>query len=106
MTNPRKDADPSDNFSLQDFKKWMHEHATNEFVLAPQKKGVGVEVEPRVNLKRLVARMEPEEGETLELAREFKKNGGRIAELDGSLCMVEVENGSFIIPRVCIRKRD
>jgi hypothetical protein len=108
MNNPMKNIDPDGplNFSIHDFKKWMMENATNEFNLQPQKKGIGVEVEPRVSLKRLVARMQPEDGDAILMAHEFKDNGGKVVEIDGSLYMIEVANGSFIIPRACVRRRD
>jgi hypothetical protein len=107
MKNPKGGIDPNNmNFSIHDFKQWMSENATNQFNLHQHKKGVGVEVESRVSVKRLVTRMQPEEGDALELAREFKENGGKITEVDGSLFMVEVANGSFIIPRGCCRRKD
>ena len=96
------------NFSVHDFKHWMSENATNQFNLQqpPKRKGVGQEVESRVSLKRLLTRIEPEEGNIEDVAHEFKENGGKILEIDGSLLMVEVANGTFIIPRACCRRKD
>ncbi len=104
MEDPVKDPAEQHYFSIHDFKKWMSENATNEFNLQQQGKKV-MEVEPRVSVKRLVARMEPEEGEADDLAREFEENGGRVTQVDGSLYMVEVANGSFVIPRGCVRRK-
>lgn len=106
MTDHQEGTDPEDMFSIYDFKKWMSEHAMEECTSTPIKKGIGVEVESRVGMKRLVAKMQPEEGETLELAKEFKDNGGKILDRDGIYMMIEVANGTFIIPRSCVRKKD
>jgi hypothetical protein len=106
MTKPDGYLDPNDlNFSIHDFKKWMTENARNEFALHPQKKGIGVLVEPRVSLSRVIKRMDAEDGEAEDMAKEFIENGGKILEIDGSLYLIEVTNGTFIIPRACVRKR-
>ena len=43
---------------------------------------------------------ETEEGETTEVAKDFKENGGTISEMDGQNILIEVSCGSFIIHRM------
>jgi hypothetical protein len=105
MRNGEK-TNPEEPFSFHDFKKWMLKNATNEFHIQSHKKGIGVEVEPKVGLKKLLNRMQAEEGSVLEMARDFRTNGGQIVEIDDPLVMVEVSSGTFIIPRTCIRRKD
>lgn len=102
MKNPRVD-DPS---FVKNFKAWMSENATNRFNLQPPNREPIVEVESRVGLSALRDKMQPEEGDAEELAKEFHLNGGKILEADGTLLMIEVANGSFIISRSCCRRKD
>ena len=93
------------DFSLQDFKKWMSENARQSFAVSKTRWKVGTEVEPNIGFRKLVNRMEPTEGDVTEMAKEFKQNGGLIAEVDGLYSRIEVINGSFVVPSNYVRAR-
>lgn len=101
--NDRKGGDPFNpaSFSLSDFKKWMENQQKEE---SPKKDLVGLEVESKVGVRKLVSRMETDD-DVEELAEDFKKNGGVISEVDGNRLMVEVESGTFIIHRMYVKKK-
>lgn len=83
------------NFSLEDFKKWMMEQQD-----APSTKNfVGTEVISKVSLRRLKDQMHPEDGELDDLAEAFKEEGGTVMDVDGKTFIVEVNCGTFSIPR-------
>lgn len=64
----------------------------------------GVYVEAKVNIKKLISRMEPEDGEVYELAKDFRRHGGKVLDADGESLVVEVSSGTFRIMRNCVRK--
>jgi hypothetical protein len=93
------------SFSLNDFKKWM----TSQKQVTPEERRkyelAGVRVESKLGLKRLPSKMSTEDGDLLELAREFRRFGGTILESDeDNNVLVEVDSGSFLIPRIFVRK--
>jgi len=90
------------SFSLSDFKKWMESQQNQE---APKPNLVGTTVESKVSVRKLVARMESED-DLEELARDFKKNGGIIAEVDGHRLMIECDSGTFTIHRTYVKRCD
>ncbi len=96
-----EDGDVFNLFYLNDFKKWIHKQK-DESPSRPHM--IGVQVESKVNLKKLVSRMDVQEGEEEELAKDFKQNGGIISEVDGSNILVEVDSGSFIIHKMYIKR--
>jgi Fe2+ transport system protein FeoA len=65
----------------------------------------GLQVESKVPVRKLLARMGVQDGEELEVAREFCKNGGIIADIDGHNVLVEVDGGSFTIHRMYIKRQ-
>lgn len=89
------------SFSLSDFKKWMESQKQE----AQKPDLVGVAVESKVGLRKLVSRMDSED-DLDELAKDFKKNGGVIAEVDGHRLMIEVDSGSFTIHRMYVKRSD
>jgi hypothetical protein len=100
--NENKDQDDLFNlFNLNDFKKWMHnQHDAEE----SHPDIVGLHIETKVSVKKLVSRMEVVDGDDEELAKEFKHNGGVISEVDGHKLLVEVDSGSFIIHKMYVKK--
>ena len=97
------------DFCIDDFKNWMSSNSlSSRFDFNAKhllKKGIGIEVESKVNLRKLVSKIDPEGGDALVLAKEFREYGGRVLDVDGSLYLVEVDSGSFTIPRAyCTRK--
>jgi len=101
--NKRSDekGDPFGPFNFGDFKKWMeHQQDTKA-----KPNMVGLQVESKVAFKKLLSRIETQDGEIEEVARDFKKNGGTITSVDGHN-VVEVDSGSFMIHRMYIKRED
>lgn len=90
-------------FNLNDFRKWI-DTQKDESPSRPHM--IGVHVESKINTKRLVSRMEAQDGDEEELAKDFKQNGGVISEMDGSNVLIEVDSGSFIIHKMHIKRSD
>lgn len=106
MSKQRSDeeGDVFNLFNLNDFKKWIH---TQQDESPSRPHMIGVHVESKVNIKKLISRMEvQDDGEEEELAKEFKQNGGIIAEVDGPNILVEVDSGSFIIHKMYIKRNN
>jgi hypothetical protein len=82
------------SFCLHEFKNWMDRQNQNE-QSAPYISGM--EVVSKVPYKKLISKMEPENGELHELARDFRKEGGIISEIDGVDLLIEVRSGTFTI---------
>jgi hypothetical protein len=102
--------DPS--FSLHDFKNWLSGQSDlNEFFdlsnrtagSRPGDEMVGCEVYAKVSTKKLMEKIEPEEGDAETLIEDLVENGGMVLSVDGKNLLVEVETGSFLIPRFCVR---
>ena len=104
MMNKRSDekGDPFGPFNLSHFKRWM-EHKQDA---KGRPNMVGLQVESKVTYKKLLSRMETQEGEMEEVAKDFKKNGGIIAEVNGHNVIIEVDSGSFIIHRMYVKEED
>ena len=103
MNKGSEDYDPFGPFNLNDFKKWMHGQQDNK----SKSNMIGLEVESKISYKKLLSRIiETEEGETTEVAKDFKENGGTISEMDGQNILIEVSCGSFIIHRMYVKRQD
>lgn len=93
--------DPFGPFNFSDFKKWItHQDSTKKSSL------VGVKVESKIPFKKLLDRIEAQKGETFDVAKEFKKQGGTISEENGHYMYVSVPHGSFLIHRMYLRRSD
>lgn len=93
--------DPFGPFNLSHFKKWMSEqHDYNKSSM------VGLQVKSKIPLKKLVSRIETQQGEILEVAKDFKKNGGTITEENGHYMYVSCDSGSFMIHRMHLERAD
>ena len=99
--NYKKDSDPFGPFNFSDFKKWMSQQGDSR-----KSSMVGVQVETKIPLKKLVSRIETQEGELLEVAKDFVKNGGKITEENGHFMFVSVDSGSFMIHKMHLKKSD
>lgn len=85
------------NFSLNDFRKWMSKQKKFE---SRKPKYRGSIVESKLSLKRLVGKMDVDQGDLYEMARDFKRRGGTILECDNdNILLVEVKSGTFRIPK-------
>lgn len=95
----RLPGEPS--FCLNDFRKWMENQVGSP---GPMRRGLtGTSVEPKIPFKRLLDKIDPQEGELEELARDFK-NGGVISEVHGSELTIKVDSGSFVISKAYVRR--
>lgn len=103
--NKRSDEqnDPFGPFNFSDFKKWM-EHQ-NDSKSKPNL--IGLHVESKINYRRLLSRiLETQEGDTETVAKDFKRHGGKISDIDGHNVLIEVNSGSFIIHRMHVKRAD
>ena len=87
-------------FNLNDFKKWMH---TQKEEIPSKQNFMGLHVESKVGFKRLISRMDVQDGEEEELAKEFKNHGGVISDIDEHNFLIEVDSGSFIIHKMYVK---
>jgi hypothetical protein len=90
--------------NVNDFKKWMKDQEDQEAMKAEKIDLAGTEVESKVNSRRLVENMWTEEGHEIELALDFRKNGGKILEVSGRDFLIEVSSGRFTIPRNYVKR--
>lgn len=99
--------------SLQDFKTWLDgQKDLSEFFNlgldreGPNDKFIGSEVRTKVGEQKLLERMETDNAEDIQvLAREFVEDGGTVLAIDGKKIQIEVDSGSFYIPRFCVKIR-
>jgi len=97
--------------SVHDFKNLLSEQKDlSEFFNIgldkenPYDKYIGNEVYSKVSEQKLLDRIETEEdAETL--VREFLEDGGTVLGIEGKKIQIEVESGSFEIPRFCVKIR-
>lgn len=93
------------SFSFDDFKEWMGQQQDKP-IPKRNKQYIGQIVESKLSLKRLVKRMEVEEGDLEEMAKEFRRHGGTILDIDDNLnLLVEVDSGTFRIPKFFVKKQ-
>ena len=99
MSNNSSGKEPS--FSLNDFRKWM---SKQKFESSRKSKHRGCIVESKLSLKRLVTKMDVDDGDLHEMARDFKRRGGTILECDSdNMLLVEVKSGTFRIPKFFVQ---
>jgi hypothetical protein len=85
------------NFNLNDFRKWM---SKQKFESSSKSKFRGHIVESKLSLKRLITKMDVDQGDINEMAKDFKHRGGTILECDkDNIILVEVRSGTFRIPK-------
>lgn len=92
-------SDPFGPFNMSDFRRWMSQQQDDS-----RKTMVGLEVESKVPYKKLISRIETEDGDLIECARDFMKNGGIITEENGHYMFVKVDSGKFMIHRMYLKK--
>ena len=107
MTDHEHDEEPlAPQFSMNEFRRWMNENGSSRFAMNGRRKSEGAEVEPRVTMRKFVGKMEAEEGDLVEMARDFRDNGGVVVESNGDCFLVKVECGLFRIARSCVKRKD
>ncbi len=91
-------SEPS--FSLNDFRKWVSKQKVESYKTTKFK---GYVVESRLSVKKLVTRIDVDQGDLYEMAKDFKKRGGTVLECDtNNLLLVEVRSGTFRIPKLFV----
>lgn len=95
-----------DKFSLSNFKKWMGEQEINSPQSKPRKFKplVGLQVESKIHVEKLLSKMQTEEGDAEILAEEFVEDGGQIADVNDKSFLIEVASGTFYVHRCYVRK--
>jgi hypothetical protein len=95
MTNKENGREP--NFSLNNFRKWM---SKQKFEASNKPKFRGCIIESKISVKRLVTKMDVDQGDLYEMAKDFKRRGGTILECDrDNILLVAVKSGTFRIPK-------
>lgn len=95
--------------SLHDFKNWLagQKDLSDFFNIGmdredPYEKYIGKEVRTKVSEQKLLERIETEDdAETL--VTEFVENGGAILSVEEKRVQIEVDSGTFFLPRFCIK---
>jgi len=99
----QRDDDPREpKFSLNDFRRWM----ASQSQPTERKKSrlVGCYAESKINARRLANHITVEDGELDELARDFRKHGGIVKDVDrDNNVLIEVQSGTFHVPTFFVR---
>lgn len=91
-------------FRLENFKKWMTEQKP---LATTQSKLIGLKVESKIkNVKRIAKNIQSNDGDIIEMADDFIKDGGQIVEVENKDFLIEVDSGIFQIHRCFVRKKD
>lgn len=102
---PLRDFLTMNNFSLDDFKKWMKEHSDEHALNRPHNSLIGTYVESKVSLKKLMSKIVAEqEIDKRKLAEDFINSGGTITEIEEKNFVIEVSCGSFSVHRYYVRR--
>jgi hypothetical protein len=92
-------------FSLDDFKKWMKEHPSNQPCLdKPKNPLIGIQVESKISEKRLLVKIEEQSGDLNKIVQEFIDNGGIIVESEDKRFCIKVDSGTFYIHRAYVTR--
>ncbi len=86
------------SFSFGDFKKWMEEESVMEKASVDGKK-----VQAAVSAKRLINRVEADQGDITESVRSFVKHGGTVISHDGEYLLIDAGLGTFYCHRRNVR---
>lgn len=95
--------------SVSDFKKWISEQKdlSDFFNIGldkedPKEKYIGNGVRSKVGEKKLLERIETEDDHET-VVREFLEDGGTLLSIEPKKVQIEVESGTFYIPRFCVK---
>ena len=102
--------------SLHDFKNWLsNQPDMNEFFNIgamsedePERKYqkyIGCDVVAKVSSRKLIEKIETEGSDPEALIEEFVADGGVVSDVEGKNVIIEVESGSFSLPRFCVTLR-
>lgn len=96
--------------SLQEFKNWLSDQKDlgksftirREEIDNPDEMYIGSKCRSKVCEKKLLEKIDTEE-DPESVVREFLENGGSVIAVDGKKFQIEVDCGTFMIPRFCIK---
>ena len=92
--------------SLEDFKKWIAEQKPVEGESKSLSRLIGLAVESKISAKRLAVNISSHDGNLHEICEDFRKNGGKIADIRDHEFLIEVTTGGFYIKRCFVKKSD
>lgn len=93
------------NFDLDDFKKWIRCHPTENTSMSKKSRLVGLEVESKLShAKRIAKHITAKQGDIHELAIDFQTSGGHIVDVLDKEFLIEVSCGIFAIHRCFVKK--
>lgn len=79
-------------FSLGNFEKWLKEEMARDISFA-----IGEHVYPKISFKKIIERVEIEDGDAFEIAKSFRKLGGKILTVENDHILVKCKKGKFFI---------
>lgn len=92
-------------FNFDDFKKWMKDQNDETNLNIKRKKSFeGTIVESKVGIRKLMSKMQENDGDAYEVAHEFLENGGTISDSQDKYFLIETNLGNFYIHRSYVRK--
>lgn len=102
------------SYSVNDFKHWLSQQQdVSKFFsigldrIDEEDELVGKRVKARVSANKLLEKIECDEDDPQSLLADFLKSGGSILESKDKRYLIEVESGSFSLPKFCVKvKKD
>lgn len=93
-------------FNFDDFKKWMNNQDDQHLQkkIETRKSFEGLAVESKVGIRKLMSKMEENDGDAYEVACEFIENGGTISDSQDKYFLIETNLGNFYIHRSYVRR--
>lgn len=95
--------------SVHDFKNWLagQKDLSDFFNIGldkedPYERYIGKEVRTKVSEQKLLEKIETEDDAEMCVA-EFVENGGTVVMVEGKKVQIEVESGTFYLPRFCVK---
>lgn len=92
------------SFTLDDFKNWMNRQMDQPSSKCRRHELIGQQVESRISLKKLTAKIKSDEGDISEMAQDFRDYGGLVLEVHNNTATIEVDSGSFLIHKGYLKK--
>jgi len=94
------------NFSLDDFKKWMEGQDAESNEVSAEQGMIGSEVQSKINLKKLLSKINVEDGNEEELSQEFSEHGGTVVDCVNKNFLIEVKSGNFYLNSRYVELKD
>jgi hypothetical protein len=97
--------------SLNEFKNWLEGQQDlggffninrDKIVEEENEKYIGHRCRSKVSEKKLLERIETDE-DAEQLVREFAESGGTVLNVEEKKVQIEVESGTFYMPRFCVK---